>query len=99
MMVPLLHIMLMNEDGRSRQAQRPIEAYFAFRTHFLSLARALCVSLWELEHIVTWKGQRKLGEQSARKMTRSSSLFENKMISFHPETMDIRATDGEEEQQ
>ena len=94
---PLVHCMLMNEDGRSLQPQSPIEAYFAFRTHFLSLARALGVSLWELEHIVTWQGQRRLGEQAARKMTRSSSLFGNEIFSIHPETMDTRATDGEEE--
>src|SRR5260370_9418284 len=96
---PLVHFMLMNEDGRSLQSQSPIEAYVAFRTHFLSLARELGVSVWELEHIVTWKGQRRLGEQAARKMTRSSSLFGNKMISLHPETMDTIAPNGEEEQQ
>src|SRR5258707_11569188 len=83
---PLVQHMLMSEDGQPTQAQSPIEAYFAFRTHFLSLARALGVSLWELEHIVTWKGQRRLGKQVARKMTRSSSLFEWKDIAIHSET-------------
>src|SRR6266567_5913629 len=72
---PLVQHMLMGEDDQSIQAKSAIEAYFAFRTNFLSLAQALGVSLWELEHIVTWKGQRILGEQVARKMTRSSSLF------------------------
>ncbi len=72
---PLVHHMLLNEDEQSTPSPSPIEAYFAFRTHFLSLARALGVSLWELEHIVTWKGQQSLGEEAARKMTRSSSLF------------------------
>src|SRR5258708_5871955 len=94
---PLVHFMLMNEDGRSIQSQSPIEAYCAFRTHFLSLARALGVSLWELEHIVTWKGQRRLGKQVARKMTRSSSLFEWKDIAIHSETSDNQSIEGEEE--
>ncbi len=94
---PLVHFMLMNEDERSLQSQSPIEAYFAFRTHFLSLARALGVSVWELEHIVTWQGQRSLGEETARKMTRSSSLFGNEPLSIHVETMDNQSTDGEEE--
>jgi len=96
---PLVQRMLMSEDGQPTQAQSPIEAYFAFRTHFLSLARALGVSLWELEHIVTWKGQRIFGEQAARKMTRSSSLFEWKDIAIHPETRDNLSIEGEEEHQ
>jgi len=95
---PLVHRMLISEDGQSTQSQNPIEAYFAFRTHFLSLARALGVSLWELEHIVTWKGQRSLGEQVARKMTRSSSLF-GEGIPVHSELMDNISIEGEEEQQ
>jgi hypothetical protein len=82
---PLLHLILMNEDGQAAQSENPIEAYFAFRTRFVSLARALGISLWELEHIVTWQGQRNLGEQAARKMTRSSSLFEWKDIAVYPE--------------
>ena len=94
---PLVQCMLLSEDGQPTQAQSPIEAYFAFRTHFLSLARALGVSLWELEHIVTWKGQRRLGKQVARKMTRSSSLFEWKDIAIHSETSDNQSIEGEEE--
>ena len=94
---PLVHLMLMNEEGQSTPSQSPIEAYFAFRTHFLSLARALGLSLWELEHMVTWKGQRSLGEQVARKMTRSSSLFGSEDISVHPETMGNISPGGEEE--
>jgi hypothetical protein len=96
---PLLHLMLMNEDGQAAQSESPIEAYFAFRTRFVSLAQALGVSLWELEHIVTWKGQRILGEQAARKMTRSSSLLEGKDVAAHPETGDRRAIESEEEQE
>jgi hypothetical protein len=96
---PLLHLILMNEDGQAAQLESPIEAYFAFRTRFVSLAGALGVSLWELEHIVTWKGQRNLGVQAARKMTRSSSLFEWKDIAVCPETRDNLSIESEEEQQ
>src|SRR5260370_40232114 len=94
---PLVQRMLMSKVGQPTQAQSPIEAYFAFRTHFLSLAQALGLSLWELEHIVTWKGQRRLGKQVARKMTRSSSLFEWKDIAIHSETSDNQSIEGEEE--
>jgi hypothetical protein len=96
---PLVHHILMNEDEQSTLSPSPIEAYFSFRTHFLSLARALGVSLWELEYIVTWKGQQSLGEEAARKMTRSSSLFGGEVISVHADTMDTLSTDGEEEHQ
>jgi hypothetical protein len=96
---PLLHLMLMNEDRQAAQSEDCIKAYFAFRTRFVSLARALGVSLWELEHIVTWKGQQNLGEQAARKMTRSSSLFEWKDITVYPETRDTVSIEGEEEYQ
>ncbi len=95
----LVHRMLMSEDGAPTQVQSPIEAYFAFRTHFLSLAQALGVSVWELEHLVTWKGQRILGEQIARKMTRSSSLFGGKSLAFDSALLDNIAIDEEEEQQ
>jgi len=96
---PLVQRMLMSEDGAPTQVQSPIEAYFAFRTHFLSLAQALGVSVWELEHLVTWKGQRILGEQIARKMTRSSSLFGGKSLAFDSALLDNIAIDEEEEQQ
>ncbi len=96
---PLVQHMLMGEDGQSTQAQRPIEAYFAFRTHFLSLAQALGVSLWELEHIVTWKGQRILDERVARKMTRSSSLFVGNGLAVHSAMLDNISIEGEEERQ
>ena len=96
---PLVHLMLMNEDGQAAQPESPIEAYFAFRTRFVSLAQALGVSLWELEHLVTWKGQRILDEQVARKMTRSSSLFVGKGLTVHAALLDTIAIDGEEGQQ
>lgn len=99
MFFPLVQRMLMSEDGQPTQSQNPIETYFAFRTHFISLAQTLGVSLWELEHIVTWKGQRILGEQVARKMTRSSSLFVGKGLAVHSALLDNLAIDGEGEQQ
>lgn len=96
---PSVQLMLMSEDGQPSPVQSPIEAYFTFRTRFVSLAQALGVSLWELEHIVTWKGQRILGEQVARKMTRSSSLFEGKDVAVHPKTIKNLPIEGEEERQ
>src|SRR5260370_28525331 len=96
---PLVQRMLMSKDGQPTQAQSPIEAYFAFRTHFLSLAQALSLSLWELEHIVTWKAHRILSEQFARKMTRSSSLFEWKDIAIHSETRANLSIEWEEQHQ
>ncbi len=96
---PLVHCMLMGDAEQPEQSQSPIEAYFAFRTRFLSLAWALGLSLWELEHIVTWKGQQSLSEQAARKMTRSASLFGGGGITVHQETIDTLSLDGEENHQ
>ena len=96
---PLVQHMLMDDCGPLAQSQSAIEAYFAFRTRFLSLARALGVTLWELEHIVTWKGQHSLSEQAARKMTRSASLFGGGGITVHLETMDTLSLDGHEKHQ
>lgn len=96
---PLVHLMLMNEDGQTAPSVSSIEAYFAFRARFVWLARALGVSLWELEHIVTWNGQRNLGQQEAKKMTRSLSLFGWKDIPVEPEIRDKSSIEGEEEHQ
>jgi hypothetical protein len=96
---PLVQLLLMSEDGQPIQVQSSIEAYFAFRTRFVSLARALGVSSWELEHLVTWKGQPMLGEQVARKMMRSSSLFEGKDVAVPSETRDKLLIGSEKEQQ
>jgi hypothetical protein len=95
----LVYHILMNEDRQSAQTQSPIETYFAFRTHFLSLAQALGVSSWEMEHLVTWKGQQSLGEEAARKMTRSASLFGAQVLPVHAETVDNLSADGGVEQQ
>jgi len=96
---PLVHLTLMDEDGQATQPASTIEAYFAFRTRFLSLARALGVSLWELEHIITWKGQRHVDEQAARKMMRSYSPFVWKDIAVCPEIKDTITIERKEERQ
>jgi len=96
---PLVHLTLMDEERQLVPPGSPIDAYFAFRTRFVSLARALGVSLWELEHIVTWKGQRNLGGQAARKMTRSSSLCEWKDIAIRVETRGNVSSESEDERQ
>lgn len=43
-----------------------MDAYFAFRKRFLSLAKALGVSLWELEHLATWHEQQHAQKDSRR---------------------------------
>jgi hypothetical protein len=96
---PLVNLVLMPVGRRAEPPEGPINAYFAFRTRFLSLAQALGVSVWELEHLVTWKGQRILGEQVARKMTRSSSLLVGEGLAAHTALQDNIAIDGQEEQQ
>lgn len=40
-----------------------VDAYFAFRKRFVSLTRALGLSTWELEHILTWYGQRSVHKE------------------------------------
>jgi hypothetical protein len=96
---PLVHLTLMYKNGQEAQTESPIEAYFAFRTRFVSLSQALGVSLWELEHLVTWKAQQNLDVQAARKMTRSSSLYEWKDIAVRPETRDTLSIESEVAQQ
>jgi len=45
---------LMIEDKLMLEAWSPVEAYFVFRTRFLSLAQALDCSPGKLEHLCTW---------------------------------------------
>jgi hypothetical protein len=45
---------LIIEDQPLVEAWGPVESYFVFRTHFLSLAKELGCSSWKLEHICTW---------------------------------------------
>ena len=43
-----------------------VDAYFVFRKRFLSLAKALGLSTWELEHISTWYGQHHVQKEICR---------------------------------
>ncbi len=45
---------LMDEGQSGSSSLDPIEAYFAFRTRFLTLAHRLGMSCWELEHLCRW---------------------------------------------
>jgi hypothetical protein len=45
---------LLIKETRSKESLAPVEAYFAFRTHFLTLTQMLDVSSWELEHLASW---------------------------------------------
>src|SRR5579859_6139452 len=51
---------LRTEEEKKRAGHDPIEAYFAFRTRFLSLAQELGLSSWALEYLATWSGQHDL---------------------------------------
>jgi hypothetical protein len=48
---------LLQERSLIFSSQDPIEDYFEFRARFLSLAKALGISPWELEHLSLWSGQ------------------------------------------
>ena len=61
---PLVHAVIMSDAGQRIVSEDPIEDYFAFRQCFLSLAKALHISQWELEHVCTWYGQKHLGERN-----------------------------------
>ena len=68
---PLVHAVIMSDVGQRIISKDPIDDYFTFRQCFLSLAKALCISQWELEHLCTWYGQKHLGE---RKVSREYAL-------------------------
>jgi hypothetical protein len=46
-------------EGLYTSSQNPIEDYFAFKESFLSLAAALGLSVWQLEHVSAWYGSEK----------------------------------------
>jgi hypothetical protein len=46
-------------EGLYTSAQNPIEDYFSFRESFLSLASALNLTAWQLEHLSAWYGNEK----------------------------------------
>jgi hypothetical protein len=53
-------VLMSDEDAETRTSlQDPVEAYFAFRARFLSLAQALHLSSWELEHLCCWCEQQR----------------------------------------
>ncbi len=45
---------LLGEGQPGSSSLDPIKAYFAFQTHFLTLAHRLGMSCWELEHLCRW---------------------------------------------
>jgi len=61
---PTVQAVVMSDTGQRVVSEDPIEDYFAFRQCFLSLAKALHISPWELEHLSTWYGQKHLGERN-----------------------------------
>lgn len=48
-------------EGLYTSSQNPIEDYFTFRECFMSLAAALGLTVWQLEHLSAWYGDAKRG--------------------------------------
>jgi hypothetical protein len=72
---PLVYAVLLSETERVRSPQDVIDQYLVFRRRFLRLAKALGLSPWELEHVLTWYGQHHLRESVLNKHNiRSMSL-------------------------
>lgn len=46
-------------EGLYTSVQSPIEDYFAFRESFLSIATALRLTVWELEHLSAWYNEKR----------------------------------------
>jgi hypothetical protein len=46
-------------EGLYTSIQNPIEDYFAFRESFLSIATALKLTVWELEHLSAWYNEKR----------------------------------------
>ncbi|GLV54393.1 hypothetical protein KDH_12400 [Dictyobacter sp. S3.2.2.5] len=69
MFTPLVHEVLMDDPQRSSTAH-VIDAYFVFRARFLELSKALELSAWDLEHLLTWYGR----QQEARSEKRDAAL-------------------------
>ena len=79
---PIVHAVLSSHIGQNIVSEDPVEDYLLFRQRFLSLAHALNLSHWELEHLCTWYGQKYLVEHSvsresalALSVKRRNSLF------------------------
>ena len=63
MYYPLVHGVLTSEELHGQAPLDPIRDYFLFRAQFLALAKALSLTSWELEHLITWYGQGHAREQ------------------------------------
>jgi hypothetical protein len=61
---------LLQKETHSREAPDPVEAYFEFRTRFLSLAKEIGLSSWELEHLCDWSANKKPNGSAAEKKER-----------------------------
>ena len=48
-------------EGLYSSSQDPVEDYFRFRECFMSLAGALGLTVWQLEHLSAWYGNKKRG--------------------------------------
>jgi hypothetical protein len=69
MYYPLVQRTLTPEVLDRQAPQDPVAGYFIFRAQFLALAKALDLSPWELEHLVTWYGQGNASEQKLQERT------------------------------
>src|SRR5712691_6853313 len=61
---------LLQKETHSREAPDPVEAYFEFRTRFLSLAKEIVLSSWELEHLCDWSANKKPNGSATEKKER-----------------------------
>ena len=50
---------MLEMEGLYTSVQNPIEDYFAFRESFLSIATALRLTVWELEHLSAWYNEKR----------------------------------------
>lgn len=76
----------LTEETRSKEPQDPVEAYFAFRTHFLALTQALGISSWELEHLACWCARRDVETSNVGKAQPSADVGNNHRISSQKQT-------------
>ncbi len=53
---PAVRSTLITQESAASKIQDPVSDYFTFRSRFLSLAKELGLSAWELEYICRWAG-------------------------------------------
>lgn len=63
-------------EGLYIASRNPIEDYFSFRESFLSLAMALGLRVWQLEHLSAWYGERKNKDVSIASEINSNVVIE-----------------------